>query len=264
MTSAALVATVRAPSPRSDCGKGRVQRVLVVQTGSTLPQIAARRGDFAEWFMRAAGLMRHEIDVVRVDRGETLPSASRFAAVLVTGSASMVTDRSAWSEQAAQWLHDAVQHGSAPLLGVCYGHQLIAHGLGGRVDWNPLGRQIGTKTVQKTSAAGGDPLFASLTQGFRAQTTHQQSVVALPPDAQVLAFSALDPHHAVRYGRRAWGVQFHPEFSATIMAGYLRGRRQRLAEEGFDTAALVRECGPAPAARRLLHRFVRLARSGAI
>lgn len=262
MTSARPVADT---SRRAAARDGRAgQRVLIVQTGSTLPQIAARRGDFAAWFTRAAGLTQHEVDVVRIDRGETLPSASRFAAVLVTGSASMVTDRSAWSEHAAQWLHNAVLRDSVPLLGICYGHQLIAHGLGGRVDWNPLGRQIGTKRLEKTPAAYSDPLFAPMAQDFRAQTTHQQSVVTLPPDAQVLAVSALDPHHAVRFGTRAWGVQFHPEFSAAIMAGYLRGRRQRLVEEGLDAAALLRECGPAPAARRLLRRFVQQARRGVI
>lgn len=237
-------------------------RVLVLQTGTTLPQIAARHGDFAAWFLRMAGLERHDAEIVRADRGEALPTPGRHAAVLVTGSASMVTERAEWSERSAEWLAAVVRRAAAPVLGVCYGHQLIAHGLGGRVDWNPRGRQIGTKSLQATAAAASDPLFGTLQPRFRAQTTHQQSVVEAPAGAQVLAASALDPHQALRFGERAWGLQFHPEFSAGVMAGYIRGRSERLRAEGLDPAALLRECGPAPETRRLLRRFVRKARNG--
>ena len=241
-----------------------MDRILILQTGTTLPQLAARRGDFAEWFVQAADLRRGDVETVRVDRGEPLPVAGRFAAVLVTGSASMVTERSEWSERAAGWLADAVHTNSAPVLGICYGHQLLAHGLGGRVDWNPRGRQIGTRMLQTTGQASTDPLFAAVAPGFRAQTTHQQSVVEPPPGAQVLASSALDPYQALRFGERAWGLQFHPEFSAGIMAGYIRGRRERLLGEGLDPVSLLRECGPTPQAHRLLRRFVRLARAGGV
>lgn len=239
-----------------------VSRVLVIQTGTTLPQLAARHGDFAAWFVRGAALSRYDVEVIRADRGEALPSANRFAAVLVSGSASMVTERIDWSERSAEWLAAAARSASVPVLGICYGHQLLAHGLGGRVDWNPRGRQIGTKPLTTATQASDDPLFARTAAAFRAQTTHQQSVVEPPPGAQVLATSPLDPHHALRFGARAWGFQFHPEFSAGVMAGYIRNRHERIASEGLDPAALLRECGPAPQARALLRRFVHLARAG--
>ncbi len=241
-----------------------MDRLLILQTGTTLPRLAARRGDFAAWFIRAVGLRRSDVDTVRVDRGEALPSAGRFAAVLVTGSASMVTERADWSERTAAWLALAARSNAVPVLGICYGHQLLAHGLGGRVDWNPLGRQIGTQSLQTAAQATTDPLFAAVAPGFRAQTTHQQSVIEAPPGAQVLASSSLDPHQALRFGERAWGLQFHPEFSAGIMAGYIRGRRERLVSEGLDPARLLRECGPTPQARWLLRSFVRLARVGGL
>lgn len=236
--------------------------LLILQTGTTLPALAARSGDFPHWFARGAGLHRRDYAVVRADSGAALPDTRGYAGVIVTGSASMVTEREPWSERSAQWLGELVRFSTLPVLGVCYGHQLLAHALGGTVGWNPRGRQIGTKLLELSADSGHDPLFRDLGGMFRAQTTHQQSVLEVPAGAQVLAASALDPHQALRLGERAWGVQFHPEFSAGVMAGYIRGRRERLQAEGLDAARLLRECGPAPQARRLLRRFVTQARRG--
>ncbi|HJU39761.1 MAG TPA: glutamine amidotransferase [Tahibacter sp.] len=245
---------VRAP-------RGDARPFLVVQTGTTLPSLRARIGDFPHWFRCGLGLAAHDVRLVRADAGDALPSADAVAGVVVTGSGAMVTDRLDWSERTGAWLADVVARGRTPLLGVCYGHQLLAHALGGTVDWNPQGREIGTKTLTTTAAAAADILFAPNAAGFRAHTTHQQSVVAPPPGAVVLAHSAQDPHQALRVGAHAWGVQFHPEFSAGAMAGYIRGRADRLREERIDPAQLMRECGPAPAARRILWRFAHYCRT---
>src|SRR5690606_38861481 len=108
------------------------------------------------------------------------------------------------------------------VLGVCYGHQLLAHALGGRVDDHPAGREVGTVELELDAAGEGDALFGATPAKFRAHATHRQSVLELPPGATVLARSAHDPHHAVRYAPTAWGLQFHPEFSVGIMRGYLQ------------------------------------------
>src|SRR5688572_21533998 len=75
------------------------------------------------------------------------PSREGFAGTIVTGSGAMVTDRHEWSERSAQWLRDAA-HDGMPLLGICYGHQLIAHALGGEVDYHPAGREMGTVQLE--------------------------------------------------------------------------------------------------------------------
>lgn len=234
---------------------------LIVQTGTTLPALRSRLGDFPHWFRIGLRLAAHEVRVVGAASGDALPDANDYAGVVVTGSGAMVTDRLDWSERTAEWLGDIVARGRTPLLGVCYGHQLIAHALGGRVDWNPRGREMGTKAIAATADAASDVLFGPFAAGFRAHTTHQQSVVEAPGGAVVLAHSAQDPHQALRYGARAWGVQFHPEFSAGAMAGYIRGRTDRLREERIDPSGLLRECGPAPRARRILCRFSQYARA---
>jgi GMP synthase (glutamine-hydrolysing) len=221
-----------------------------------------RHGGFPHWIRTAAGLAAAEVETVDVAAGTELPAHDRHAGIIVTGSAAMVTERRDWSERTAGWLREAAHDGAA-IFGICYGHQLLAHALGGHVDDNPKGRQMGTVPVAMLPAAAGDPLFTGLPQPFMAQATHLQGVLEMPAEAVVLASTELDPCHAFRWRERAWGVQFHPEFSASHMRCYVHARRAALAREGTDPVRLLRAVRAAPQARRVLRRFVRHARSQA-
>ncbi|MBN8716210.1 glutamine amidotransferase [Thermomonas sp.] len=233
---------------------------LILQTGHPTARMR-RHGSFAHWIRVAAGLDRDAAVVVDVEHGEALPERAGFAGVIVTGSAAMVTEHRDWSERSAAWLAEAAQAG-LPLLGICYGHQLIAHALGGEVGDNPNGREMGTVAVERLPEAAADPLFAGLPARFSAQVTHLQSVLQPPPGAAVLARSAQDACQAYRWGACAWGVQFHPEFSTLHMRGYIRARRDALRAEGRDPRQLEADVHAAPLARRVLRRFVRHARAG--
>jgi len=231
---------------------------LVVETGRPIPSMR-RHGRFPHWIRTAAGLSRGDVEVVDVQSGEALPPHGDYAGVLVSGSGAMVSDREPWSERTAAWLRDAAHDGAA-LFGICYGHQLLAHALGGEVADNPRGLEMGTIDLELRAEAGDDPLFTGLGGRIQAQATHVQSVLRPPEGAVVLAGSALDDCHAFRWGDAAWGVQFHPEFSASHMRGYVAGRRDRLAASGQDAEAIHAAVGAAPDARRVLRRFVRRAR----
>ena len=218
-----------------------------------------RYGSFAHWIRVAAGLPADDAVVVDVARGDALPTRAGFAGVMVTGSAAMVTEHHAWSEHSADWLRDAA-HAGLPLLGICYGHQLIAHALGGVVGNNPQGREMGTVCINLHSESHADPLFRGLPARFSAQATHLQSVLQAPAGATVLAHNAHDACHAFRWGAAAWGVQFHPEFSTTHMRGYIRARSDALLQEGACPKRLARAVSAAPRARAILRRFVQHAR----
>lgn len=237
---------------------GASRRLLIVQTGSTLPRLRARHGDFPHWFRTGLGLPRSEVDVVRADLGQALPESAEHAGVIVTGSPAMVSERERWSEDAAAWLRAAIDAG-VPVLGVCYGHQLLAHALGGRVDYHPAGREIGTVTIEKLDAAREDALLASAPASFSAHASHQQSVVELPRGAAALARSAHDPNHAVRYAPAAWGLQFHPEFSVEIMRGYIDERRPARVGDCSTACCHGRDSRPTPLARGILKRFREIA-----
>jgi GMP synthase (glutamine-hydrolysing) len=231
--------------------------LLVLETGEPVPGLR-RHGGFAHWIRVAAGLGRDA--AVAVDVRETAPPRREgFAGAIVTGSAAMVSDRHDWSERAADWLREAA-HAGMPLLGICYGHQLLAHALGGEVGDNPAGREMGTVEMQLHPQAADDPLFAPLPGRFAAQASHLQTVLRPPPRAVVLARSPGDDCQAFRWGATAWGVQFHPEFSVGHMRGYVHARREALRAEGHSPERISRTISAAPHARGVLRRFAAHAR----
>ena len=146
----------------------------------------------------------------------------------------------------------AVQQGHA-VLGICFGHQLLGQALGGLVEKNPRGREMGTV---KFEIVADDPIWDASHASTLAHATHVDAVTVLPPGARVLASTALEPHAAVRFGERAWGVQFHPEFDEQVMTEYIETRSQILADEGRDPAAMLRGIGSAAAGAGVLRRFV--------
>jgi GMP synthase (glutamine-hydrolysing) len=233
-----------------------MKSVLIIRTGRAPDPIRARYGDFPHWFRLGAELAPERIRVIDVAAGETLPPPAEVAGAWITGSAAMVTERAAWSERTAGWIRDAMD-AELPLFGVCYGHQLMAHALGGRVDYLPGGREIGTVPIHVAEQAAQDPLAAALPSLFRAHTTHEQSVLEIPKGTTVLAGSARDPHHLLRYGKNAVSVQFHPEFNADVMRAYIRRKRSDMHREGFDPHHTFRQVAATPIARRFLRHFSR-------
>ncbi len=231
--------------------------LLIVKTGTTFASLARECGDFEDWISAGMGLNRNRVTVIVAFEGEELPDPGRFAGVVVTGSSSMVSHRESWSERTAEWLRGVVER-TTPVLGICYGHQLLAHALGGRIGPNPRGRQIGTVRVRLAEEASEDALLAGFRGSLRAHTTHTEAVLELPDAAVRLGSSTGDPNTAFSFGIAAWGVQFHPEFDAHVMRRYIEERRKLLIAENIDAddrLATVEEC---PGGATLLRRFAEL------
>ncbi len=149
-------------------------------------------------------------------------------------------------------------HKGVPVLGVCYGHQLLAHALGGKAGPNPAGRQIGTVKTELIDIAKEDLLLGHLPSTFAAQTSHSEVVLELPPGAERLATSPLDNNFAIRFAENAWGVQYHPEFSGAIMSEYIRYRSDAIREEGLNPEELLEKITETAEAKSVLKTFVDL------
>jgi GMP synthase (glutamine-hydrolysing) len=228
--------------------------VLILHTGDPEDTLRDHHGGYADQLRRAAGLQSGQASIVAAYRGETPLPPSAYRAVLITGSPAMVTDHEPWSEAAAAWLREAVAAG-LPVFGVCYGHQLLAYALGGEVDYNPAGRSLGTRAVERTD---DDPLTAGLPAEFPAQMMHSQIVTRPPAGSAVLARAGHDPYQLLRYAPGVYSSQFHPEFGTDFMREYLLRNAQRLSEKGYDAAALADTLEPTPLATGLLKKFLDL------
>lgn len=228
--------------------------IVILKTGSTSPR-SFPRGDYEDWLRE--GLGAAEVRVCRLSDGEALPPAELPRAVVITGSSAMVTERREWSERAAAWLPEVVAR-ETPVLGVCYGHQLLAHAFGGEVGLNPRGREIGTIEVDLQPAAAHDPLLGGLGPTLVVSASHRQSVLRLPEGARHLAGNAMDPHQAFAVGPRAWGLQFHPEWSHEVARVYVEERVAQLRDEGLDPDALLASVRPSNDGPTILRRFAAL------
>jgi GMP synthase (glutamine-hydrolysing) len=230
---------------------------LIIKTGTKLPSLAMVAGDYEDWMAHIAGWNSGDYRVVAVYLAEQLPAPEEVKSILITGAGAMVTDNFPWINASAEWLARAVKN-QIPTLGICFGHQLLAQALGGRVDYNPNGVEVGTVPIQLTEAASGDSLFNNLSGNFRANVSHMQSALELPIGAIRLAYSEREHVHAFRYGEHTWGVQFHPEFDAEIINHYIRNYKAQLQQDGQDINALLATSTDTPESLALLKRFAQL------
>jgi GMP synthase (glutamine-hydrolysing) len=229
-----------------------VKKIVVVKTGEPVPKVAETRGQFADLIVRSIGdVFQGEYAVVDV-RTEEPPDPGAATMFVITGSSANVPDREPWMIRTEAWLREVVALGT-PTFGICFGHQILAQALGGEVQKNPRGREIGTLPIELTAA---DPLFAGLPERFHANITHVDSVVRLPRGAVALARSAREDYHVIRFAETCYGVQFHPEVDAEVMRGYIETRREILAAEGFEVEAMLAEIGEGELGRKTLRNFV--------
>ncbi len=236
----------------------RVEEIVVVITGEPSPAILEERGDYAR-ILRASvgdgwqGRWR-SFDARTGDWRDA--GIGDDAALIITGSSANVHTREPWIVASEAALADLVAR-DVPVLGVCFGHQLLAQALGGEVTPNPRGREMSTVSIERTA---DDPLLAGLDARFEANACHSDTVARLPDGATVLARSDADPHQALRFAPQCWGVQFHPEFDAQVMKRMIEARREVIASEGLDPDAMHRAARNTPAAARVLTNFLDLCR----
>lgn len=239
-----------------------MKKLFIIKAGSTFAETAERAGDFDAMALRGLAMPEDKTQVIMADQGEALPDASDCLGAVITGAHCMVTDNLPWSLAIEEWLPGMVD-AEVPVLGICYGHQLLGRAMGGVTEDHPGGKEVGTFEIELTAAKEDDPLFHQLPKRFPVHATHTQSVTTLPPGAVLLGGNNFEPHHAMRIGRKAWGVQFHPEYDASITRDYINAQAKALTGAGQDVAALLDGVTETPEAASILQYFGEIAQGNA-
>ncbi|QZY30359.1 type 1 glutamine amidotransferase [Nocardioides coralli] len=203
------------------------------------------------------------LDVRRPWAGDELPDLDGCDGLVVLGGSMGADDDELhhWLAPLKQLVRDAIAR-EVPLLGICLGHQLIASALGGAVAPNPPGQQVGLFDVGWLPAAEDDELVAGYGAVRGVQWNHD-IVTRLPEGAVALAETAQGELQVARFGRRAWGIQLHPEVDEPVVTSWAAGDRDDHLHRGIDQEALIAQIRDArheldDAWRPLADRFVAL------
>ncbi len=223
-------------------------RILVLQ------HIACEPPGIYEDILAEKGAVIHRVEI---DAGQELPDWRGFDATIAMGGPMSVNDDDTlpWLKFEKAWVREAVL-GGQPYWGVCLGVQLLAASLGARVYKGPKA-EIGILPIFLTNVAQDDPVFSGLPPELLTFQWHGETF-DLPEGAVLLATSPAYPHQAFRWGKTAYGVQFHLEISAELAKQWSRVPAYKAAlERVLGAGATASVVGGVSREQKVLHSYAR-------
>jgi len=199
-------------------------KLLIISAGPGLKQIRETYGHAVDWISSLVGSPNLTIDVNNIYEGDDFDS-SNYDAWIITGSAYSVLDNSNW----INFLKNKIIEGdkkNIPMLGICFGHQIICEALGGKVNRNHLGWELGSYKVKFNSSASSFNIFKNVDFNDFFYFSHEDIVSKLPERAIRIASNKMGLQAFV-VDNRIFGVQFHPEFTKEIMEMYIKIRYEK-------------------------------------
>jgi len=206
-------------------------RIAILETGAPPAPLVPRFGAYPAMFERLLAAPGRTFDRFDVAAGALPARAEAFDAYVITGSPAGVYDDLPWLDPLKAFLVEA--KGKAALVGVCFGHQIMAEAFGGKVVKSDKGWGVGlhTYTVRERQPWMDDAATIAV------PASHQDQVVEAPPGAVVIAASDFSPFGALAYtDQPAMSIQLHPEFAPDYAAALVALRRGRIAPEMADAA----------------------------
>ncbi|MFP4068323.1 MAG: type 1 glutamine amidotransferase [Spirochaetaceae bacterium] len=179
-------------------------------------------GDYTELFrdLFEASAPDGAPELVSLDvRGGELPARpQRYDGYLITGSYAGVYEEESWIDELLDFIRRAHRR-PVPLVGICFGHQALAHALGGRAAKAESGWELGIIETEVDAAAVGSPVWmGEAPERLKLVYMHQDQVIEPPPDAVTFARTADCPYAGFTIGATALGLQGHPEFTERLTA----------------------------------------------
>jgi len=199
-----------------------MKRIAILETDILPGEIVEQFGSYAQMCQRLllSGDASLQFDCIDVVNGQTPDLSQTYDAYLITGSKADAYSDETWVVQlrcAVQKLFAARQK----LIGICFGHQLIAHSLGGKTEKSTKGWGVGLHRAHIKSPASW---MQSATDEYSVIYSHQDQVVQLPPQATLIAASDFCPIAMYRIEDRVFCLQGHPEFSREYCRYLLESR----------------------------------------
>ena len=192
--------------------------VLIIDCGPSLSNVSKHFGFAPEWIMESLKNKGCNFTWVKPYVGDKIQS-NNADAWIITGSPCSVYNCEAWMVNLEEEMKN-IQSSQIPVLGICFGHQLIAKCFGGEVELNPKGWELGAYPVQFTAAGKKSQLFSGMEENAIVYESHQDSVTVLPENAIELAKNNKG-NQAFMIHDNFYGVQFHPEFSWEVIKMYV-------------------------------------------
>jgi GMP synthase-like glutamine amidotransferase len=209
-------------------------KLTLIQPTDVPESLRPRFGPYNAMFHRMFAPEGFEFETVQLADGQPLPDPGTLDAVLITGSSAGVYDTHyPWMEPLRAFIR-AAYAGKTPMLGICFGHQIMADALGGDVrksekGWG-LGRHVYGVTSRPAQIGGALPEFAIA-------CSHQDQVIVPPEESEVFLSSDFTPNAGLVYRNgAAMSLQAHPEFDDDYTIALAEMRRGKTTDEVIDTA----------------------------
>jgi GMP synthase-like glutamine amidotransferase len=211
-------------------------RIGILQTGRAPEALVGESGDYPDMFERLLDGHGFTFRTWRVVDMDFPPDVHAADGWLITGSRHGVYEDHPFIKPLESFIRDAIAAG-VPVVGICFGHQIVAQAMGGRVEKFAGGWSVGPTDYD----FGGETITLN--------AWHQDQVVEAPPGAQVIAHGPNCAIAGLAYGNRALTIQAHPEFRPDFMQGLMEKRGRGLVPDDRLDAAAARLGRPLGASR---------------
>ena len=224
-------------------------RIGILQAGHSPDELRETVGDYGEMFTRLLGGHGFDFEIFSVVDGIFPPDLDAADGWLITGSKYGAYEDHDWIPPLEQLVRDIRDKGQ-PLVGVCFGHQIIAQALGGKVEKFDGGWSVGRQEYDF-----GDEKMAL-------NAWHQDQVTVLPEEAEVIASTDFCANAALVYGDQILTIQPHPEFTSELVAGLIEHRGRGNVPDALLSTA-TENLNTATDNARFAHRMAETLKKGA-
>lgn len=211
-------------------------RIGILQADSVLKQFQSAHGNYpgmiADVLGRGAAELGIEIsfETFDVEHGEYPADIAECEGYVITGSRMSVYDDEPWIHDLTDYVRE-LHAAAARVIGICFGHQLIAHALGGRTESAAVGWGVGIHTSQIVDSAW---FMDADTDAYSVLVSHKDQVSQLPADATLLATSEFCPNSMFCLGSNMLALQGHPEFDRPYSLDLMNMREQILGKDTYQ------------------------------